>query len=207
LRVGVCTPSAPPHAVTGRSLRRLTYGMLNRVGAVVQLPGAMRLLPAAQYVERRILSVLESQRLCAAVRMLIYHVSMLHELCHVTHLNCLCRGCSGQRACLKSIFHSAGRPFSYNITNDELASCKLAGVEWDDGVAGAARFGPRRNASHPPRRLHLQRTRQLRLSKCMMLLYHPPPSDACEPSPSKGVERRGVDSLCGVGSCWLVVVW
>jgi hypothetical protein len=25
----------------------------------------------------------------------------------------------------------------------------------------------------------------------MMLLYHLPPSDVCEPSPSKGVERRG----------------
>jgi hypothetical protein len=58
-------------------------------------------------------------------------------------------------------------------------------------LLGAARFGPRRNAPDPPRRLHLQRTRQLRLSKCMMLLYHPPPSDVCEPSPSKGVERRG----------------
>ena len=29
----------------------------------------------------------------------------------------------------------------------------------------------------------------------MQRLYHPPPSDVCEPSPSKGVERRGGVSL------------
>jgi hypothetical protein len=69
-------------------------------------PGAVRLLPAAQYVERRILSFLESQRLCAAVRMLIYRVSMLHELqvCHVTGCTCThLRG--GATSCLPRQLH------------------------------------------------------------------------------------------------------
>jgi hypothetical protein len=89
-------------------------------------------------------------------------------------------------------------PFSYSSTGDELAfrtsSCKLAGVEWDDGVAGSSSVWTSTEcvrAPNPLRRLHLQRTRQLRLSKCIRLLYHPPPKDVCEPSPSKGVERRG----------------
>jgi hypothetical protein len=38
-------------------------------------------------------------------------------------------------------------------------------------LLAAARFGPRRNASDPPRLLHLQRTRQLQLSKCMILRF------------------------------------
>jgi hypothetical protein len=44
----------------------------------------------------------------------------------------------------------------------------------------------------------------------MMLLYHPPLSDVCEPSPLKGVVGAASwwsDSLCGVGSCWQLVVW
>jgi hypothetical protein len=52
-----------------------------------------------------------------------------------------------------------------------------------------------RPSARPSRRLHLHHTRQLQLSKCMLLLCHPTPSDVCEPSPSKEVERRGVEGL------------
>jgi hypothetical protein len=96
LRVGVSTPCAPPTRL--QLGQGLPYGMIHRVGAVAQLPGAMRMSPAAQYVERRFLvspGIPPPQRPCAAVRMQIYHVSMLHEIWHVTHLNCPCGGMLG----------------------------------------------------------------------------------------------------------------
>ena len=65
--------------------------------------------------------------------------------------------------------------------------------------------GMRPSALIPSRHLHLHRTRQLQLSKCMLLLCHPTPSDVCEPSPSKEVERRGVEGL--PLRSWQVVVW
>ena len=74
-------------------------------------------------------------------------------------------------------------------------------------LLGAARFGPRRNASHPPSAstFSARGSCDSRNAWCCYIIQ--PPSDVREPSPSKGVERRGVDSLCGVGSCWQVVVW
>jgi hypothetical protein len=52
LRVGVSAPSAPP---TRLQLSHCLHviDVLHRVGAVAQLPGAMRMSPAAHYVERR----------------------------------------------------------------------------------------------------------------------------------------------------------
>ena len=63
-------------------------------------------------------------------------------------------------------------PFGYGSTGDELAASLQV---WNGMMVllGAARFGPRRNASDPPRRLHLQSTRQLRVSKCRGYIIHP----------------------------------
>jgi len=149
---------------------------------------------------------------CAAVRMQIYHVSMLHEIWHVTHLNCPCGGMLGSAGVSKEYISCGWESLQLQHHDPRASSSYVLAASlqvWNGMMVllGAARFGPRRNASDPPRRLHLQCAQQLRLSKCMMLLYHPTPSDVCEPSPSKGVERRGVVSLCGVGSCWQVVVW
>jgi hypothetical protein len=109
----------------------------------------------------------------------------------------------GWRACCGfASVHRLPRPtarllhFGYSSTAGRASSSYvLAASSWVwNGMMvllGAARVGPRRNTSDPPRRLHLQRMQQLRLSKCMRLLSHPPLSDVCEPSLSKGVERRG----------------
>ena len=122
LRVSVSTPCAPP---TRLQLGQcLPYGMIHRVGAVAQLPGVMRMSPAAQYVETRFLvspGIPPPQMPCAAVRMQIYHVSMLHEIWHVTHLNCPCGGMLGSAGVSKEYISCGWGPFSYSITNHELA--------------------------------------------------------------------------------------
>jgi hypothetical protein len=74
--------------------------------------------------------------------------------------------------------------------------------EWDDGVAGSSSVGPRWNAPDPPRCLHLQRTWQLQLSKCMRLLCHPPPSDVCKPSPSKGLSGVSLSVELAAAGRW-----
>ena len=103
-------PSAPP---TRLQLGQcLPCGMIRRVGAVAQLPGTMRMSPAAQYVERRFLvspGIPPPQMPCAAVRTQIYHVSMLHEIWHVTHLNCPCGGMLSGRV-LRVYFMRLGVP-------------------------------------------------------------------------------------------------
>jgi hypothetical protein len=74
------------------------------------------------------------------------------------------------------------------------ASCQLAGVEWDDGVAGSSSVWTSTEcarAPDPPRRLHLQRTLQLQLSQCHDAATSSTPRVTCaNPARRKGVERR-----------------
>ena len=150
-------------------------------------------------------------RPCAAVRMQIYHVSMLHEIWHVTHLNCPCGGMLGSAGVSKE-YISCGWEFLQLQHHDPRASSSYvlaASLQVWNGMMvllGAAFWTSTEcvpPSEAPPPSVHAA-VATLEMHDAAISSTQ---SDVCEPSPSKGVERRGVDSLCGVGSCWQVVVW
>jgi hypothetical protein len=115
----------------------------------------------------------------------------------------------GWRACCGfASVHHLPRPTARVLPagHRRRASCPYvlaASLQVSNGMMvllGAARFGPPRNASERPT-LRGASTYSARDScssrNDMMLLYiiHVPTNKVCEPSPSKGVERRGGVSL------------
>jgi hypothetical protein len=102
---------------------------------------------------------------------------------------------TGRACCGLASVHHLPRPTARAMAADHgrrassRSSCKLAGVEWDDSVAGSSSVWISTEcvrAPDPLRCHHLQGTRQLRLSILgMMLLYHPV-RDLCDPARRKG---------------------
>ena len=180
-RVGVSTQSAPP---TRLQLGRcLTRGMVYRVGAVAQLPGVMRMSPAAQYVETRFLgSPGITEPVCCSTHADIPREHAARDMaCYSPQLPL--RGDARVSGCVLRVYFIRLESLQLQHHEPRASSSYVLAASlqvWNGMMVllGAARFGPRRNAPERPT-LRGASTFSARCScssrNVTMLLHHPPP--------------------------------